>query len=498
MLKTLFLTTIYLAGALATHTGSDTDRPEPPVIKSVSVINNEGHVVIEWEKSPSPGITYYELNEYTPIGSSTIAGEINHDSTRFLHITREPDTRPFSYDMRAIRITEHDTTYSPLSDHHTTIHTSSQWDSCAQSNTLNWTSYEGWEEASLSYQIYYSINNGNFEKAETPGTTDTLFRHTDIETNREYCYYIEAEHNDGLTSRSSTVCLYTGMLKSPEWINADYATVENNSIELGFTIDPKAETSYYRLLRSGNPEDDFTVIHNYQANPSGHFVYTDNNAETANINYYLLEAINTCNEVSAVSNLASNIVLEASNKGFTAFIGWNEYREWRGGTDSWQLYRTSEQGILEPILTLDARQTSITDDLETIHRESLRSEFCYLVEAREAPGNPYGISAISRSNTACINLSSGIFFPNAFTPDGDGQNDEFYPVMLFRPEDYLLVVMDRMGNRIFESRIPENKWNGKTGSGSNAPEGVYLYFLHVKTPDGEIIEKKGHVVLFYP
>lgn len=70
-----------------------------------------------------------------------------------------------------------------------------------------------------------------------------------------------------------------------------------------------------------------------------------------------------------------------------------------------------------------------------------------------------------------------IYIPNAFTPDSDGLND------VFRPEGqgisrkgYILRVFDRWGKQIFESRDPEQGWDGKV-DGSDAEDGIYSYQL---------------------
>ncbi len=64
-----------------------------------------------------------------------------------------------------------------------------------------------------------------------------------------------------------------------------------------------------------------------------------------------------------------------------------------------------------------------------------------------------------------------LFFPNAFTPNGDGINDVFAPVgQLDNAAQYHLMIYDRWGQLIYESVDPHIGWNGNsTGSG------VYIY-----------------------
>ncbi len=74
-----------------------------------------------------------------------------------------------------------------------------------------------------------------------------------------------------------------------------------------------------------------------------------------------------------------------------------------------------------------------------------------------------------------------IYIPNAFSPNGDGINDDFKPAMSVLSEtvDYELNVFTRWGSRVFSSRDVQFGWDGGTGRGrQNA--GVYIYTLNAK------------------
>ena len=71
-----------------------------------------------------------------------------------------------------------------------------------------------------------------------------------------------------------------------------------------------------------------------------------------------------------------------------------------------------------------------------------------------------------------------LWVPTAFTPDGNGVNDVFKPVMLdMAPEDYHLRIFDRWGELVFESINPDLGWDGKGKSGSILPTGSYVWRL---------------------
>jgi gliding motility-associated-like protein len=67
-----------------------------------------------------------------------------------------------------------------------------------------------------------------------------------------------------------------------------------------------------------------------------------------------------------------------------------------------------------------------------------------------------------------------MFFPNAFSPNGDGLNDVF-EIKGTPIADFNLYIYDRWGGQIFSSHDFEVKWEGNNMSGDPVPAGVYLY-----------------------
>lgn len=95
-----------------------------------------------------------------------------------------------------------------------------------------------------------------------------------------------------------------------------------------------------------------------------------------------------------------------------------------------------------------------------------------------------------------------VFFPNAFTPNGDGLNDVFfvkgdYPAAL---EVTRLQIFDRWGKLVFFGENlplnnPDGGWDGRAG-GRATPEGVYAYSVEVLFLDGFIFRRAGTVTLY--
>ena len=88
----------------------------------------------------------------------------------------------------------------------------------------------------------------------------------------------------------------------------------------------------------------------------------------------------------------------------------------------------------------------------------------------------------------------GVFVPNAFTPDGNGRNDLFRPLLYGNFNLLEFAVFDRWGQRVFETRTPLNGWDGRI-KGAPAPAGVYVWYCSFRTPGAGTTTENGTVVL---
>ena len=81
--------------------------------------------------------------------------------------------------------------------------------------------------------------------------------------------------------------------------------------------------------------------------------------------------------------------------------------------------------------------------------------------------------------TVVIDPYFSVFVPNSFTPDGDGVNDNFFPVLMDHdPKQFELTIFDRWGGKVFESTTYEKAWTGGYMNGGDPlPTGVYVWRL---------------------
>jgi gliding motility-associated-like protein len=87
------------------------------------------------------------------------------------------------------------------------------------------------------------------------------------------------------------------------------------------------------------------------------------------------------------------------------------------------------------------------------------------------------------------------YIPNTFTPDDDAYNSTFFPVFTsgFDPQKYSMLIFDRWGELIFESRDAEVGWDGTYG-GKLMQDGTYIWKIEFKTKaNDKRVMKVGHV-----
>jgi gliding motility-associated-like protein len=111
-----------------------------------------------------------------------------------------------------------------------------------------------------------------------------------------------------------------------------------------------------------------------------------------------------------------------------------------------------------------------------------------------------GVSACQLStNSAAVTgtttnpIGNQVFIPNAFSPNGDGNNDIFR-VFGNTLKNVSMWVYDQWGNMLFNSNNQSAGWDG-TFKGKAQPVGVYVYYVEATLENGEIVKRKGTINL---
>jgi gliding motility-associated-like protein len=181
---------------------------------------------------------------------------------------------------------------------------------------------------------------------------------------------------------------------------------------------------------------------------------------------YRITGRDSCGFLSEVSNMGKSILLEHGPYDAKHLLSWSPYEGWEDGVDFYELEVFNDftrSWELVDIIPGDSTAYDVSD----VYFD--QPHYCFRVRAYESGG----LQALSLSNQVCIPVKPEIFAPNAFTPNADGYNDEFYLKGVFIGE-FQLMIFDRWGKKVFESRDLYQGWDG-TYKGQSAPEGVYTF-----------------------
>ncbi len=108
--------------------------------------------------------------------------------------------------------------------------------------------------------------------------------------------------------------------------------------------------------------------------------------------------------------------------------------------------------------------------------------------------NEYGCQS---ETSKIINIEPVFQIANAFSPNNDGDNDEFGPIFE-NPEqyNYFLYIYNAYGDLIFKSMQANQNWNGKLSNSNNiANKEIYLWKLIITDKDKHEISKKGKLTI---
>jgi gliding motility-associated-like protein len=116
---------------------------------------------------------------------------------------------------------------------------------------------------------------------------------------------------------------------------------------------------------------------------------------------------------------------------------------------------------------------------------------CFTVQLIVTAAN--GCTDLTKS-PICIQPEFTFYAPNTFTPNGDGKNDSWSPKGIgIDPNNYDMMIFDRWGNLIYETRVWGQGWDGKANSGSSIAQiDTYIWKVNLKDVFGYKHSYIGH------
>lgn len=114
------------------------------------------------------------------------------------------------------------------------------------------------------------------------------------------------------------------------------------------------------------------------------------------------------------------------------------------------------------------------NQLDYIHQPGGTIAGCYTVTAVDTVGNES-----AQSNIVCVDNCPVYELANAFTPNGDNQNDLYVPIRSCFIAQVEFQVYNRWGGLVFETKDPALNWDGTNIKGDALESGTYFYRCRV-------------------
>jgi gliding motility-associated-like protein len=88
----------------------------------------------------------------------------------------------------------------------------------------------------------------------------------------------------------------------------------------------------------------------------------------------------------------------------------------------------------------------------------------------------------------------GVFVPDAFTPNNDGLNDRFKPLIFGNILQFRLLIFDRWGGIVFQTTEPQMAWDG-TFRGQKQNAGTYIWMCSYQLEGFQPTTERGNLQL---
>jgi gliding motility-associated-like protein len=207
--------------------------------------------------------------------------------------------------------------------------------------------------------------------------------------------------------------------------------------------------------------------------------YSDIDVKTNDMSYcYRISYENSCGQKLAASEPICTILLQ---KNLTT-LSWTEPLPILEGITGYIVSQTGSSG------TADAFPVQMNTQYTIKLNAQSDLEYNFQIRAASPDG---GFESLS--NIINYRRGAGVFVPDVFTPNGDGQNDVL-EAKSAQLQSFNLSILNRWGEVVFHSEDINHSWDG-TVNGTNAPVGSYVYKMTFVDDINQTVEKSGTFML---
>lgn len=468
---------------------SDFTAPDTARLDSVSLVPERNRCVMGWQPSASKDVFGYIVYIYED-GIWKVMDTLHGASNTFYADTLHADGSVHEY-----RIASLDTcrNASPLGEIHHTMVLSATPNKCDSAVSLSWNAYAHMPGGAASFEVFARSGKDGFQCIGFGGKGSS-FRCEGLDVMRPYTFYVRVWNADrSISATSSTVDVdFHRKPGSGVALLRSVSVTEDNDILVTAHVPDTADYRSLVLCRHLEP-DGPAVWSDTLAKCSGNCSWRQRGLDVQQPHYYTVSLTDECNMAFYVSEPVANIVLHMDMDVEANRLSWSSYDGFRALPDSYRVYRRA--GTLSPFALLDDRPFPLRGYDDPLQDLPSGNEIAYRVSAvGHVKGLPDTVECFS--NTVVMEDEPAIYIPNSFIPESDiEENRVFRPVLHSVPApEYLLTIFDRWGQVVFETRNPEEGWDGLI-KGLPARMGVYVFQLSFRMKNNKLYTRRGMVNL---
>jgi gliding motility-associated-like protein len=323
-------------------------------------------------------------------------------------------------------------------------------------------------QAGFTY-IWYSSATGG-----TPLNTGTTFITPALLANT--IYYLDATNTQGCTSLNRTPAT-ANAIPPPQFSVQDASVCPGSGASLfANTSDRNITFTWFTTATGGSPvSTGDTLSIPIVTSTIGYYVEATNNVTGC------ISPSRKFVQAQLLQQLPAPVAGVDSVTTFSVTFGWRAIKGASGylvSTDSGQSYTppsSGSTGLSHTVLALKQNQ------VVTLVVKAVGNSGCQQ-------------SANSAAVTGqALNQTDDVYVANAFTPNGDGNNDVVY-IHSEAIKTFNFYVYTQWGQMIFSTADKSVGWDG-TFKGAKEPFGVYTYYVKAVMNNGHEVNKKGTITL---
>ncbi len=365
--------------------------------------------------------------------------------------------------------------YDPCNgaNNYSNIVCSSKFTATAQSDVdvLNWTT------GATPFVASYDIIRDKKTYFKVLNSATQSFNDTGIICKTDYCYSLTINYSGGGKSTSLEKCVHSFSSKIPTAISNVSAIVSTGGVDLSWSQDPKFTPVNYAILRStnGSPLNFFSSV------PSVKF--SDDSYNTPGKFCYQVNYTDKCDNTAGPGIITCPVqLLGTLDKNNVITLNWSKYSGWQGGVKNYVLEKYNLQNTL--IKSISTTDTTFVDDIPDPANQLVRYEV-------KAFSNQAGLTT-SLSNRIELIKNANLYYPSAFTPNGDNLNDGFSVQGQFIVK-MNMKIFDRWGALLFSTEKNE-PWDGHK-DGKPLPASTYIWKVEITDLAGRTFSEEGTIAL---